>query len=76
MFITEVSVCWWMVHIRQYGSSQKFPFVGGWCMFVSTYTSLLSFQTIAVKSFLVLDRISPRFSRLFCGSKSCGIPLL
>ena len=45
-------------------------------MFVSRHTSLLSLQTTAVKSPLVLARMSQRFSLSVLGSRSLGMPFL
>ena len=45
-------------------------------MFVRRHTSLLSFDTTAVKSPLVLTRMSPRFSLSVLGLRSLGMPFL
>lgn len=55
--------------------SQKLPFAGGSCIFVSAYTSRLSFQTTAVMSQFVLSLISPSFIFSVLLLKSSGIPL-
>ena len=46
------------------------------CECLSGGTSLLSFQTTAVKSPLVLTRKSPRFSLSVLGLRSLGMPFL
>ena len=53
-------------------SSQKFPFLGGGFMLVSTYrpTCRLSFQTNAVKVPLAFTRMSPLFNFNFFSPKS------
>ena len=49
----------------------------GWIVNVcQRHTSLLSFHTTAVKSSLVLTRMSPRFSLIVLGLGSLGMPFL
>jgi hypothetical protein len=46
-----------------------------WCMYIffSMFTSILSLQTTAVKSFLIPEWVSPCFSHLLHGSRFCDI---
>jgi len=58
-------------------SSEILPiFFNGPCIFVSTFMSSSSLQTNAVKSSLVLQRLSPHFSQLLHGNMSGGIHFL
>ena len=55
---------------------QKLPSAGELWIFVNMQMSLLSHHSIAVKSALVLTRMSPVFSFVVFGARSCGMPLL
>jgi len=55
-------------------SLQKLPSAGALWILVNMHTSLLSHHNIAVKSALVLTRISPLFIFVVFGLRSCGMP--
>jgi hypothetical protein len=57
-------------------SSRYLPSLGGSWMFVRRHTSLFSLHTIAVKSSLVVTRMSPRFNLIVLGFRSLVLPFL